>query len=71
MNTGVFDLTENDDDILGAQDPTMFIIKYYETLLDSQNDTNVIPGPTVHLLFLHLRKRFTHELRIIQGHVTI
>ncbi|CAM3265524.1 T9SS type B sorting domain-containing protein [Aequorivita lipolytica] len=28
---GVFDLTENDDDILGAQDPALFTIKYYET----------------------------------------
>ena len=33
VHTGVFDLTENDDDILGPQDPTMFVIKYYETLV--------------------------------------
>jgi gliding motility-associated-like protein len=47
---GVFDLTENDDDILGAQDPALFNIKYYATLLDSQNDTNAIIGPAVHLI---------------------
>ena len=47
---GVFDLTVNDPIILGPQDPTMFNIKYYETLLDSQNDTNPILGPTVHLI---------------------
>lgn len=28
---GAFDLKENDDDILGAQDPALFTIKYYET----------------------------------------
>jgi hypothetical protein len=47
---GVFDLTINDANILGTQDPTLFNIKYYETLLDSQNDTNVILGPNVHLI---------------------
>lgn len=47
---GVFDLTVNDAPILGGQDPTMFEIFYYETLLDSQNDTNRILGPTVHLI---------------------
>jgi gliding motility-associated-like protein len=48
--SGVFDLTVNDANILGPQDPTMFNIKYYETLIDSQNDTNPILGPTVHLI---------------------
>ncbi|RMA67519.1 hypothetical protein, partial [Ulvibacter antarcticus] len=48
VSTGFFDLTENDDDVLGTQDPTMFVIKYYQTLLDSQDDTNAIATPTVH-----------------------
>ncbi len=47
---GVFDLRVNDALILGPQDPTMFLIKYYETFLDSENDTNPILGPTVHLI---------------------
>ncbi|MEM7087869.1 MAG: CARDB domain-containing protein, partial [Bacteroidota bacterium] len=50
VSTGVFDLTENEDDILGGQDPALFVFKYYETLLDSQNDTNAILGPTAHLI---------------------
>ena len=48
--SGVFDLTVNDPNILGAQNPALFNIKYYETLVDSQNDTNPILGPTVHLI---------------------
>ncbi|MFT5437928.1 MAG: hypothetical protein ACI840_002588, partial [Ulvibacter sp.] len=48
--SGVFDLTINNANILGGQDPALFVIKYYETLLDSQNDTNVILGPSVHLI---------------------
>ncbi|WP_189342898.1 CARDB domain-containing protein, partial [Ulvibacter litoralis] len=48
VSTGFFDLTENDDDILGAQDPTLFVIKYYESFLDSQNDVGAIAAPTFH-----------------------
>ena len=47
---GVFDLTVNDANILGTQDPSLFAVKYYETLLDSQNDTNAIFGPAAHLI---------------------
>ncbi|MGB0304931.1 MAG: hypothetical protein ACPGAI_07325, partial [Flavobacteriaceae bacterium] len=43
---GSFDLTENDDDLLGPQDPALYVVKYYETLTDAQNDTNVILVPT-------------------------
>ena len=43
---GSFDLTENDDDLLGGQDPALFFVKYYETLQDAQDDTNVILVPT-------------------------
>ncbi|MFT5236591.1 MAG: hypothetical protein ACI9M9_000178, partial [Flavobacteriaceae bacterium] len=50
VTSGVFDLTINDANILGGQDPALFVIKYYETLLDSQNDTNSILGPSVHLI---------------------
>jgi len=50
VDTGVFDLTENEDDILGTQDPALFVFKYYQTLVDSQNDTNPIIGPTAHLI---------------------
>ncbi|MBL4662899.1 MAG: hypothetical protein JKY22_04940, partial [Flavobacteriaceae bacterium] len=48
--TGVFDLTENEDDILGGQDPALFAFKYYETLFNSINDINAILGPTAHLI---------------------
>ena len=43
---GSFNLTENDDDLLGPQDPTLFDVKYYETLQDAVDDTNVILVPT-------------------------
>ena len=44
--SGSFDLTQNDPFLLGAQDPDDFFVKYYETLLDSQDDTNEIGVPT-------------------------
>ena len=47
-NTGIFDLTVNTPIILGGQDPLVFEVKYYETLLDSQNDTNEILTPTAY-----------------------
>ena len=46
VTAGSFDLTENDDDLLGPQDPALYVVKYYESLTDAQNDTNVILVPT-------------------------
>ena len=43
-----FDLRQNDVNIMGGQDPTIFNIKYYETFEDSENDTNVIVTPTIY-----------------------
>ncbi|MCB0466440.1 MAG: hypothetical protein KDC78_12325, partial [Aequorivita sp.] len=43
-NPGIFDLTENDDDVLGGQDPT-FVITYHHTQLDAENNVNpIIPA---------------------------
>src|SRR5690606_27255127 len=41
---GTFDLTVNDANILGGQNPAEFTIKYYETYQDSFDDTNEILG---------------------------
>lgn len=47
-NTGVFDLTVNTLIILGGQDPLIYEVKYYETFIDSQNDTNEILTPAAY-----------------------
>ncbi|MDG1961585.1 MAG: hypothetical protein P8I32_00950, partial [Flavobacteriaceae bacterium] len=52
VTSGSFDLTENDDDLLGAQDPDDYVVKYYETLVDSQDDTNEIAVPTGYFITL-------------------
>jgi len=65
--SGVFDLTVNDPIILGPQDPTMFDIIYYETLLDSQNDTNPILGPTVHLIVPPSPQRIYVRIQDLSG----
>ena len=46
---GVFNLTDNDANILGGQDPTQFTVKYYQTYQDSFDDTNEIVGG-VHII---------------------
>ncbi|MDC7999409.1 CARDB domain-containing protein, partial [Aequorivita todarodis] len=46
---GVFNLTDNDANILGGQDPALFTIKYYQTYQDSFDDTNEILGG-VHII---------------------
>ncbi|HBC05418.1 MAG TPA: hypothetical protein DC015_14775, partial [Aequorivita sp.] len=46
---GVFNLTDNDANILGAQDPALFTIKYYQSYQDSFDDTNEILGG-VHII---------------------
>jgi len=61
---GIFDLTSNTPIVLGAQDPLEFTVKYYETFLDSQNDTaQIIPpgdmtyaitGPPTQTIFLRI-----------------
>ncbi|QAA81808.1 T9SS type B sorting domain-containing protein [Aequorivita sp. H23M31] len=45
VQSGIFDLTQNDANILGGQDPTLFDIKYFTTVLDSENNTNEITNP--------------------------
>src|SRR5690606_11596781 len=43
-NPGIFDLTENDDDVRGGQDP-LFEISYHHNQLDAINDANpIIPA---------------------------
>lgn len=44
----IFDLTSNILVILNGEDPTDFVISYYETLLDAETDTNAIANPTVY-----------------------
>ena len=46
---GVFNLTDNDANIMGGQDPTLFTIKYYQSYQDSFDDTNEILGG-VHII---------------------
>ncbi|MDC7999468.1 hypothetical protein POV26_00300, partial [Aequorivita todarodis] len=46
---GVFNLRDNDANILGGQDPALFTIKYYQTYQDSFDDTNEILGG-VHII---------------------
>ncbi len=46
---GAFNLRDNDANILGAQDPALFTIKYYQTYQDSFDDTNEILGG-VHII---------------------
>ena len=42
---GSFDLTENDDDILGAQDPTEFVISYHLTQADADANVGALVSP--------------------------
>ncbi|MEZ4795884.1 MAG: T9SS type B sorting domain-containing protein [Flavobacteriaceae bacterium] len=43
----VFDFTDKDIEILGAQDPTVFEVKYFESQADADNNTNEITSPYV------------------------
>ncbi len=47
--SGVFNLTDNDANILGGQDPALFTIKYYQSYQDSFDDVNEIVGG-VHII---------------------
>jgi hypothetical protein len=44
----IYDLTENDDDVLGGQDATMFNISYHETLESAEMDMAPIPNPDMY-----------------------
>ncbi|MEH6765548.1 MAG: hypothetical protein V7655_13675, partial [Aequorivita antarctica] len=46
-NPGIFDLTENDDDVRGGQDP-LFEITYHNNQLDAINDSNPIIPPNAY-----------------------
>ncbi|NJM79454.1 MAG: hypothetical protein HC854_07300 [Flavobacterium sp.] len=41
-NNTVFDLTSQEPILIGTQNPTDIVISYHKTLVDAQNNTNVI-----------------------------
>lgn len=41
----IFDLTQQDQIILGDQDPEIFMVTYHETQIDAEAGTNAIPNP--------------------------
>jgi len=43
-----FDLTLNNSNVIGTQDPTLFNVAYYQSLTDAENGTNEIPIPGVY-----------------------
>ncbi|WP_310993539.1 CARDB domain-containing protein, partial [Aequorivita marina] len=43
--TGTFNLTQNDNTVLGGQDPTIFEVKYFTSFAESENNVNAIPSP--------------------------
>ena len=45
-SVGQFDLTQNDDDVLLAQNPADFIISYFESQADADANINAIANPT-------------------------
>ncbi|MBT8275819.1 MAG: hypothetical protein KJO39_06740, partial [Bacteroidia bacterium] len=50
VNMGIFDLTLNDANVLGGQNPADFNITYHNTLLDASSGTNPIATPTAYLI---------------------
>ncbi|MGV6829343.1 MAG: hypothetical protein ACWA45_08095, partial [Flavobacteriales bacterium] len=49
-NPIIFDLTENDDDILGSQDATQFNISYHNSLADAEAGVNPIGTPNAYTI---------------------
>ncbi|TKS55596.1 PKD domain-containing protein, partial [Mesohalobacter halotolerans] len=43
-----FDLTVNDSNILGTQDPSLYNISYHNSQIDADNDQNPIPSPEMY-----------------------
>ena len=43
---GIFDLSQNDGSVLGAQSPLEYEVRYYRTIDDAQNDINAIGNTT-------------------------
>ncbi|WP_310994097.1 CARDB domain-containing protein, partial [Aequorivita marina] len=43
--SNVFDLTQNDTNVLGGQNPALFEVKYFTSEADSENNFNAIPTP--------------------------
>ena len=50
IQTGIFNLLQNDENVLGAQDPAIFEVKYFRTLAESQTNTNAILTPGAYLI---------------------
>ena len=50
INTGIFDLTQNDPVVLGTQLPEDFIITYHNTAFDAASGASPILNPTTYLI---------------------
>ena len=49
-NTGIFDLTVNDTVVLGAQDPTEFVLSYHNSAADAASGAAPIAAPEAYLI---------------------
>src|SRR5690554_5993224 len=48
IETGIFNLTQNTPIVMGTQDPTVYGVKYFESLNDAQNNINDIINPVAY-----------------------
>lgn len=42
-DSGTYDLSQKNAEAIGSQDPGMYMVKYYRSLLDALDDTNALP----------------------------
>src|SRR5690554_70844 len=48
IETGIFNLTQNTSLVMGAQDPAVYGVKYFESLNDAENNINDITNPVAY-----------------------
>ncbi len=65
IQSGIFDLTQNDANVLGGQDPALFDVKYFTSETDSEDNINAIvtpgaypiAGPTPQTIYVRIHDR--------------
>lgn len=67
----VFDLTANETQLIGTQNPNDIVISYHESLAEAQNNTNIISTPTSYTAISSTETKYARVENVITSNVSI
>ncbi|CAM3828882.1 MULTISPECIES: T9SS type A sorting domain-containing protein [Flavobacterium] len=67
----VFDLTANETQLIGTQNPNDIVISYHESLAEAQNNTNTISTPTSYTAISSTETKYARVENVVTSNVSV